>query len=114
MSEFQPAVLAWMLDCFGEDVTYDKRERAIRFLEEAIELTQACGMTQDQAHALVKYVYNREVGEPEQEVGGVMVTLAALCAASSIDLTAAANTELGRIAELIPDIQAKHRNKPRL
>jgi mannose/cellobiose epimerase-like protein (N-acyl-D-glucosamine 2-epimerase family) len=114
MSEFQPAVLAWMLECFGETSTYDKRERAIRFLEEAIELIQTCSITADQAHALVDYVYNREVGQAEQEVGGVMVTLAALCAATSIDLTKAANTELTRIADLIPEIQAKQLKKPRL
>jgi hypothetical protein len=113
MSEFQPAVLAWMLDCFGEALTYDRQERGIRFMEEATELVQASGITVDQAHALVDYVYNREVGEPEQEVGGVMVTLAALCTALSIDLTKEANTELDRIAGLIPQIREKHGKKPR-
>jgi NTP pyrophosphatase (non-canonical NTP hydrolase) len=112
MSGFQSDVLAWMLDCFGEASSYDKQERAIRFLEEALELAQACGITADQSHELVNYVFNRELGQAEQEVGGVMVTLAALCAASSIDLTKAAKDELARITDLIPEIQAKHRGKP--
>ena len=113
MSEFQSAVSAWMLECFGEAISRDRQERGIRFLEEAVELTQTCGITRDQAHALIDYVYGREVGEPEQEVGGVMVTLAALCSAVSVDLKAAGDTELDRIGGLIPDIRAKHGNKPR-
>lgn len=84
MSEFQSAVLAWMLECFGADSIFDKQERSIRFLEECLELAQACGVTIDQAYAMVDFVFKRNAGEIDQEVGGVMVTLAALCAALSI------------------------------
>ena len=38
-----------------------------RFLEEALELVQACGATASEAHQLVDYVYGRPVGEPAQE-----------------------------------------------
>ncbi|MFX5747833.1 hypothetical protein ABTE19_23195, partial [Acinetobacter baumannii] len=75
----------------------DLPERNHRFFEEATELVQSTGMTQSEAHQLVDYVYGRPVGEPVQEVGGVMVTLAALCLAAKMDMHAAGETELARI-----------------
>ena len=77
----QSRVLPWMLACFGPTIPFDKTERNHRFLEEALELVQSIGCTQSEAHQLVDYVYGRPAGEPSQEVGGVMVTLAALCIA---------------------------------
>ena len=74
------AVARWMMECFGPKITADKLERADRFVEEALELAQTMpGFSADRAHALVEYVFGRLVGDPRQEVGGVMVTLAALC-----------------------------------
>lgn len=67
---FQQRVLPWMLDCFGEKIAGDQRERNHRFLEEALELVQACQCTADEAHQLVDYVFGRPAGEKEQEVGG--------------------------------------------
>jgi hypothetical protein len=70
-------------------------------------------MTQEQAHAMVDYVYGRPVGEPVQEVGGVEVTLAALCDASGIDKDEAAETELTRISNdaVIARIREKQAGK---
>ena len=62
---------------------------------------------------LVDYVFGRPVGEPVQETGGVMVTLAALCLASKIDMDSAGETELGRIWLNIEKIRAKQEAKPR-
>ena len=83
---FQSRVLPWLLECFGAEIASDTVERNHRFLEEALELVQACGCPSDEAHKLVDYVYGREVGEKSQEVGGVMVTLAALCLAQGLDM----------------------------
>jgi hypothetical protein len=94
---FQDRVQPWMLECFGTMIASDTRERNHRFLEEALELVQSCGATAGEAHELVDYVYDRETGEPFQEVGGVMVTLAALCLANGLNLHQAAETELARI-----------------
>ncbi|MGT2505726.1 hypothetical protein [Cupriavidus basilensis] len=74
---FQQRVQPWMLECFGAEIAADARERNHRFIEEALELVQACGATASEAHQLVDYVYGRPVGDRHQEVGGVMVTLAA-------------------------------------
>lgn len=111
---FQGRVRAWVHECFGTDVAYDRRERAHRFVEEALELGQAMGVTVADVAALCDYVYARPAGQVPQEVGGVMVTLAALCAASMISMDAAAESELARIStpEMLERIRAKRATKP--
>jgi hypothetical protein len=83
-----------------------------RFLEEALELAQAIGCSSEDAHRLVDYVFSREVGQPELEVGGVMVTLAGLCSASGIDMNDAADRELERNWSRIDRIRGKQASKP--
>ena len=63
----------WVHACFGERIANDRTERNHRFLEEALELVQACGCTAADAHALVGYVFGRDAGTPHQEAGGVMI-----------------------------------------
>lgn len=109
----QDLVQPWLMACFGPEIANDKIERNHRFLEEALELVQACGCTQSEAHQLVDYVYGRSVGNPLQEVGGVMVTLAALCLANGFDMHEAGETELARIWTKIETIRAKQAAKPK-
>lgn len=110
---FQARVAPWLLACFGEMIAGDREERNHRFLEEALELVQACGCTEGEALQLVGYVYGRPVGDPSQEVGGVMVTLAALCLANGLDIDASAETELARIWTKVDAIRAKQAAKPK-
>jgi hypothetical protein len=112
---FQQRVQPWMMECFGPEISADAVERNHRFLEEALELVQACGCTMSEAHQLVEYVFNRPVGEKSQEVGGVRVTLSALCLAQEINEDQAAETELARInqPEIIEKIRAKQAAKPK-
>lgn len=110
---FQTRVGAWMQVCFGADISADREERNHRFLEEALELVQACGCTQSEAHQLVDYVYGRDQGDINQEVGGVMVTLAALCLANGFDMHGAGETELARVWTKIDKIRAKQAAKPK-
>lgn len=109
---FQSRVQPWLLVCFGETIAADVIERNHRFLEEALELVQACGATADEAHQLVDYTFGRPVGDPVQEVGGVMITLAALCLARDMDMHAAGETELARIWTKVEAIRAKQAAKP--
>ncbi|TDW65391.1 hypothetical protein EDF57_103575 [Novosphingobium sp. PhB55] len=110
---FQEGVAAWMQACFGPVISADQVERADRFIEEALELAQTMpGFTAERAHALVDYVFNREVGERSQEVGGVMVTLAALCNTADINIEEAANAELARVWTKVAAIRAKQAAKP--
>lgn len=109
---FQSQVKPWLLECFGIEISADRQERNHRFLEEALELVQANACTASEAHQLVDYVYGRPAGEPSQEVGGVMVTLAALCLAADLDMHSAADTELARIWTKVEQIRAKQAAKP--
>lgn len=109
----QERVKPWMLACFGPVIPFDKIERNHRFLEEALELVQSTGCTQSEAHQLVDYVFNRPVGDPNQEVGGVMITLAALCIANNLDMNQAGETELARIWTQVEAIRAKQAAKPK-
>lgn len=112
---FQQRVQPWMMECFGETISGDMLERADRFTEEALELAQTMpGFSAERAHALVDYVFGRDVGERKQEVGGVMVTLAALCLAAGEDMHDAGETELARINQphIVEKIRAKQAAKP--
>ena len=111
---YQQRVAAWMQECFGPVISADRVERNHRFLEESLELVQSMDCTADEAHALVRYVFGRSAGEPAQEVGGVRVTLSALCNAAGIDEQGAAEAELARISEpeMMARIAEKQRNKP--
>jgi NTP pyrophosphatase (non-canonical NTP hydrolase) len=110
---FQSAVHEWMLRCFGSEIADDKTERSHRFLEEALELVQAAGTTREEAMKLVDYVFDRPVGELHQEVGGTMVTLAALCRAHGISMDIAGEVELQRCWQKIDKIRAKQAAKPK-
>jgi hypothetical protein len=112
-SDFQQRVIPWMDKCFGPEISSDAVERNHRFLEESLELVQALGCKSSEAHQLVDYVYGRPLGEPFQEVGGVMVTLAALCIASNLDMHKNGETELTRIWTMVEKIRAKQAVKPK-
>ena len=105
---FQERCWRWAHECFGAKIAESREERALRFIEEALELVQASGVSVSQAYDMVDYVYGRKVGELQQEVGGTMVCLAALCAASGIDMEIAADVELTRCWSEIVKIRGKH------
>lgn len=110
----QERVKPWMLACFGPVISADVRERCHRFFEEAGELCQAAGMSYDDALALITYTWSRPKGELPQEVGGVMITLAALCLASGVDMDDEGERELQRIWGMIEKIRAKQASKRKL
>ena len=114
MREFQAHVATWVVECFGQTAASDLVERNWRFLEESLELVQSLGGNAEDAHKLVAYVFGREVGDPEQEIGGTMTCLAALCAAAGVDLADASYRELHRIRTpgMIDTIRAKRALKP--
>jgi len=105
----QDRVTAWVCSTFGEAVLANVSERALRLAEEALELTQACGLDAATLHRLVDYVFGRPVGEAGQEVAGCMVTLYAVASALGVDADAALETELARIQQ--PEIVARCRRR---
>jgi len=112
---FQTDVYNWAVSCFDKEIANDKVERNHRFLEEALELVQANNCSRLEAHQLVDYVFDRPVGEIHQEIGGVMVTRAALASALGISMQDDGYTELNRILqpEIMEKIKAKQKNKPK-
>lgn len=112
--KFQDKVYQWVLKCFGVTIARNTLERNHRFLEESLELVQSLGATKDEAHQLVEYVFNRPKGEPYQEVGGVMITLAALCTPNNLSMADCAELELERIWTKIDKIREKQKSKPDL
>lgn len=99
----------WALDCFGKKIVDDKAERAKRMLEEAMELAQASGLTESDAHDLAVYVWGRPTGEVSQEIAGVLVTTLILSGTHDVDAGAALQTEIDRIHR--PEMMAKIRKK---
>ena len=109
---YQDRVYDWAVECFGLKDATDPEMRSHRFLEEALELGQACGCTQEAALRILEYVYSRPVGVIDQEVGGVQVSLGILCTAFYVNLEHCAELELLRIARNIDTIRARHQGKP--
>jgi hypothetical protein len=108
---FQERATDWALTCFGEKVVADRQERAFRFLEEALELVQSAGVTKEEAEKLVNYVFSRPVGDPPQELGGTVVTLAVFAGNLGYNMLAAGDFELGRCIQNTAKIQAKQVSK---
>lgn len=88
-------------------------ERAARFLEEALELAQACGMSIVGAGLLLHYVFHRPPGSIHQEIGGVKLCLGSLAACCSLDEENCGETELKRCKENMEKIRQKGRDKPK-
>lgn len=109
-------VYSWIRSTFGEPESIDseKEIRSRRFIEEAIELVQACGTPKEEVAIILDYVYSRPKGEIEQEVGGIMVTLAGHAAVFGYDPETCGNTELNRIRKIDPQkILLKDLAKPK-
>jgi NTP pyrophosphatase (non-canonical NTP hydrolase) len=98
---FQPRVARWVKACFGLEAPYAFEDRAHRFLEESLELSQAVGVSREDAHALVDYVFDRPKGRTDQEIGGVMITLAALAQSQRYDTEVCGEAELERVWQKI-------------
>jgi len=106
---FQAGVAEWMGQCFLPSLYSNMTERGDRLLEEVLELLQAHGYDKARVPTLVDYVFSRPVGDPAQEVGGVMVTLAGYCWVAGLDMHVHGHAELARISH--PEVMAKIRAK---
>jgi hypothetical protein len=89
-------VAAWVRTCIGEAHMHS-RERAMRLLEEAVELAQAEGITAALVAKQVQHVYSRPPGGPGEEAAGVAVCLLGWCAATGHRFADLALAEVERI-----------------
>ena len=98
---------------FGEEIANNKLERNFRFIEETLELVQSLNMTKEQVLAVVEYTFNRPIGEPQQELGGVLVTLFALCGANNLNAEDAFARDMSYCKENSDKIREKRFKKPK-
>jgi NTP pyrophosphatase (non-canonical NTP hydrolase) len=108
LTSLQCQVATWMRRCFGTDPSVDTGDRAARFMEEALELAQAAGLSRDDAIALIAYVYDRPRGRVAEEVGDVLMTLCALATARNVALSEEGRAALQRCWENTDRIRAKN------
>lgn len=110
-TSYQNRAWAWMQETFAglPENGGGLNERIARFGEEAIELVQAVGVSEEDFAELVHYVYNRPKGDPMQEVAGSAFTLALVAQVLGIDMMEEAEIELERVSS--PAIRAKVRKR---
>ena len=79
------------------------RERAMRMLEESLELAQAIGVGPSAALTLCAHVYLKPPGNVRQELGGAALTLLACADGCGEVLSQCADRELNRIEIASPE-----------
>src|SRR5580765_5431162 len=73
------------------------RVRTMRLLEEALELAQAEGVTGPEASIILNQVYDKPIGDPYKELGGVLITAATYAGVARFNLEEAFYDEFERI-----------------
>lgn len=102
------SALAWAVETFG-DVANDKEERAMRFLEEAVELVMSLGLQPETLQMIAARVYSRPKGDRWREFGQAQLTLELLGEVFSIDPQQRASIEFERI-QTIPQEEWERRH----
>ena len=96
IAELQNRVAEWVKTRIGE-AHMQPRERAMRLLEEALELAQAEGITEDMIRDQAEHVFCRPAGTPVNEAGGVAICLLGWCASTNSQLLSIIASEIMRI-----------------
>jgi NTP pyrophosphatase (non-canonical NTP hydrolase) len=95
----QHNIILWGEKAFGNVTMRNRKERLLRFFEEALELVQAGGIEVEDILTLTAHVYKRPPGLVAQELGGVGVTAYTVAEAFGLDLEDAVLTEVERVLE---------------
>lgn len=99
----QRYAMAWAKAAFGAEQSTSLPQRALRLLEEAVELYQASVHTvgadaaRARAHELVDFVFERPPGEIGQELGGISVCMLVYAEAADLDVDDMEAKELHRV-----------------
>lgn len=97
MNRLQILASQWAARAFGTAHVTNSKIRALRLLEEAIELAQSEGIPRHLVDHSTEVVYSRPPGEANQEIGGVLLTAAVYCTCNYINIEDALFTELQRV-----------------
>lgn len=103
----------WAVRAFGNAHVSNPRLRALRLLEEAIELAQAEGIQRHMIDHCTEIVYGRPVGHADQEIGGVLMTAAVYCHCKGLNIENSLRIELNRVLSK-PIEHFSQRNKEKL
>jgi len=95
----QQEIFVWCVDTFGDGSALPD-ERAMRCIEEALELAQACGLSQEAVARITDRVYEREPGQVFKEFGQAGLTLEALAQCQDVELHDACDVEFARIIKI--------------
>lgn len=103
----------WVRKTFGLEILKSKDERAMRVLEEAIELAQATKVDKARVINLVHFVFDKPVGDVAQEAAGVGFTLLAWGDSMELDIATLIEEEIDRVDDhrLMEKIRKKHDSK---
>lgn len=102
----------WVARAFGPETLARPDQRAARVVEEAVELGQAANVPRDVAHRIVDYVYDRPAGDPQQESGGVLLTMLVYCASIGVLAEDMEVRELDRVLAKPPEyFSQRHKAK---
>jgi hypothetical protein len=113
----QTRCLEWSREAFPGDFSGEKPQefhvlvRALRHVEEAVELAQSVGLPLEKVLEQARHTYSRDIGEPSQEVAGSLLTLFALASAIKVDAMAMGEKELALMWGKIPQIREKSKHK---
>ena len=120
MSTSSRLACEWAVRSFGREHVINVPTRALRILEEAVELCQAVGVPSEKVHLCAATVYKRPKGDPLQEIGGVLLTTNILCASGMMGVAGDAvepddllEKELARVLSKPPEHFAK-RNQEKI
>jgi hypothetical protein len=103
----------WGVRCFGLDHMKDRKVRALRLVEEAIELCQAVEVPAEQVQRAVTMVYERPPGAAYQELGSVLLTSIVMAHCMGLDLDAVLGNEICRCLKKSPE-EMRARNEEKI
>ena len=106
----QRIAFAWAMKTYGS-VVRSTRYQAFRFIEEALELAQAMGLSREDVIRVVDHVFSRPQGDTYVGVGDVRLTLDILAETQEIDSDECYEGCMIRVLALDP---AKMREKDKM
>lgn len=118
-TEYEPIqkrIGRWVVETLGQEnqeaglsPLANTMERCDRFIEEAVELGQAVGLSAELIHKRVDYVFSRSPGSIKQEIGGAMLTLYAAAESLGVDAAEEVYKEVVRVET--PEVRDKVRRR---
>lgn len=103
MDDYGALGYEWICSTFGDAIATHSKERALRLLEEALELYQSLDGDVQMAHNLTNTVFQRPVGDPTQELAQVGLMVTTLAHQLSESVPNLVRAEMFRVMRLNPE-----------